>query len=103
MLINYFKYCVYFWALTCLYPAILLAQGQLKVQVITNAISTEEQNFWKHTNQKYSEKDSIGVVNLAKQIQNKAINKGFVESSYSLLKQDSLNFELQFKLGTPYK
>lgn len=88
--------------LICLFPAVVLAQGKINVQVISNASTTEEQKFWKHTNQSYKEKDSTSVSELAQAIHIKAVNKGFAEASYLSIALDSSSYLIHFKLGKKY-
>jgi hypothetical protein len=80
-----------------------LAQKAISIFIITQKEQAEEIKFWKHINQKYIEKDSLAVNFLAKEIQNKAITKGFVTASYQIEWIDSCSANVLFKLGKPYK
>jgi outer membrane protein assembly factor BamA len=79
------------------------AQQGITVSITELKPSAENEKFWKTINQKYREKDSLSVVNLARQIQNKAINKGFIATKYLLEKKDSFNYHVQFQLGEQYR
>lgn len=87
----------------CIYPTILLGQQQFEVKIIKDAKTEDEIKFWKKIHQKFTEKDTLGVVSLAKEIQNKAINKGYALASYLVVWQDSAQVDLQFKLGMQYQ
>ena len=86
-----------------LLPLLLLAQGDIKVLIIPVETNEDAVKFWKHVNLKYNVKDSIAMLNLANEIQEKAINKGFIESKYKKLVIDSNQIELQFNIGPRYK
>lgn len=103
MLKKHLQYFLVTMAFLCHSPAILLGQQPIKVNIIYIGNSAEEIKFWKQTHQKYTEKDSLSVINLAKQIQTKAINKGFVAASYHLTWSDTAHAELSFKLGRLYE
>jgi outer membrane protein assembly factor BamA len=90
-------------ALNCLFCPILLAQKVFSVNIIAQKEQAEEIKFWKQTNQKYIEKDSLAVHILVKEIQNKAVNRGFVTASYQIEWIDSAQVKVHFKLGKPYK
>jgi outer membrane protein assembly factor BamA len=87
----------------CIYPPILLGQQQFDVKIIKDAKTEDEIKFWKKINQKFTEKDTIGVISLAKEIQNKAVNKGYALASYLVVWQDSSQVDLHFKLGMQYQ
>ena len=87
----------------CLYPAILKGQQAIQVSIQYVDEDAAALKFWKQTHLKYIEKDSISVVSLALQIQNKAINKGFVSTSYFIAWKDSAQVEMHFKLGMQFK
>jgi outer membrane protein assembly factor BamA len=73
------------------------------VQIIAQKEEAEEIKFWKQTHQQYDEKDSLAVLALTKDIQNKAINKGFVEAAYRLDWIDSSKVNVHIKLGKHYQ
>lgn len=97
------KYAVIVWLITSLNCPVIVAQNNINVIITTQKAEADEIKFWKKTNQKYIEKDSLGVINLTKEIQNKAINKGFVEASYHLEWIDSAHVNVIFKLGKQYQ
>jgi outer membrane protein assembly factor BamA len=65
--------------------------------------SERSASFWKGLNKSYQEKDSASVLLLAKQIQLKAINKGFIASQYRIIQKDSANYQIQVQLGAQYR
>lgn len=81
----------------------MLAQNKISVQIIAQKEEAEEIKFWKQTHQQYDEKDSLAVLALTKDIQNKAINKGFVEAAYRLDWIDSSKVNVHIKLGKHYQ
>jgi len=89
--------------LNSLFCPILMAQKQITVEINAPKVEVDEIKFWKQTNQKYLEKDSLAMIKLAKDIQFKAINKGFVEASYNFVWIDSARVNINFKLGKPYQ
>jgi len=89
--------------LNSLFCPILMAQKQITIEINAPKVEVDEIKFWKQTNQKYLEKDSLAIIKLAKDIQFKAINKGFVEASYNFVWIDSARVNINFKLGKPYQ
>jgi outer membrane protein assembly factor BamA len=83
----------------------MLAFSQKGVSVSLVSIDASERSasFWKGINKTYQEKDSASVLLLAKQIQLKAINKGFIASQYRIIQKDSANYQIQVQLGDQYR
>jgi outer membrane protein assembly factor BamA len=83
----------------------MLAFSQKGVSVSLVSIDASERSasFWKGINKTYQEKDSASVLLLAKQIQLKAINKGFIASQYRIILKDSANYQIQVQLGDQYR
>jgi outer membrane protein assembly factor BamA len=86
-----------------LFPLLLLAQGEINVKVIPVEATEETTKFWKHINLRYSVKDSLSLINLATEIQEKAVNKGFIESKFKMFEIDSNEVELHFNIGKRYE
>lgn len=103
MILRRLKYIVFCTVISCLLCPTLLAQNAISISIISPKEQVEEIRFWKQTNQKYIEKDSLAVQVLVKEIQNKAINKGFVTASYHIEWMDSSRVNVNFKLGKLYK
>ena len=90
-------------AIICLKPIEIMGQKPIAVALLHDSKAKEELKFWKTLNQRFNEKDSLSVVNLAHEIQNKAVNKGFIASAYLIEWRDSSKVDLKFKLGEQYK
>lgn len=103
MLINKRTYCLLVLVVICLWPFILWAQQPIHVQITHEENSIEELKFWKQTHSKFIEKDSMAVLKLAKDIEFKAINKGFVAVNYKTIWKDTSTVVLHFTLGQQYQ
>jgi outer membrane protein assembly factor BamA len=79
------------------------AQKGVSVSLVSIDASERSASFWKGLNKSYQEKDSASVLLLAKQIQLKAINKGFIASQYRIIQKDSANYQIQVQLGAQYR
>lgn len=79
------------------------AQKGVSVSLVSIDASERSASFWKGINKTYQEKDSASVLLLAKQIQLKAINKGFIASQYRVIQKDSANYQIQVQLGDQYR
>jgi outer membrane protein assembly factor BamA len=79
------------------------AQKGVSVSLVSIDASERSASFWKGINKTYQEKDSASVLLLAKQIQLKAINKGFIASQYRIIQKDSANYQIQVQLGDQYR
>jgi outer membrane protein assembly factor BamA len=79
------------------------AQKGVSVSLVSIDASERSASFWKGLNKSYQEKDSASVLLLAKQIQLKAINKGFIASQYRIIQKDSANYQIQVQLGDQYR
>lgn len=86
-----------------LLPMLVFAQKGVSVSLVSIDAGERSASFWKGINKTYQEKDSASVVLLAKQIQLKAINKGFIASQYRVIQKDSANFQIQVQLGDQYR
>lgn len=90
-------------AIFCLFTGILRAQQPISVELIHTDSNEASIKFWKNINKKYIEKDSLGMMRLAAQIQSKAINKGFIKAQYKFIPKDSASYQIYFQLGEPYQ
>jgi len=79
------------------------AQKGVSVSLVSIDASERSASFWKGIHKTYQEKDSASVLLLAKQIQLKAINKGFIASQYRVIQKDSANYQIQVQLGDQYR
>ncbi len=86
-----------------LLPMLVFAQKGVSVSLVSIDASERSASFWKGINKTYQEKDSASVLLLAKQIQLKAINKGFIASQYRVIQKDSANYQIQVQLGDQYR
>ncbi|MFN5831291.1 MAG: POTRA domain-containing protein, partial [Bacteroidota bacterium] len=82
---------------------LVFAQKGVSVSLVSIDASERSASFWKGINKTYQEKDSASVLLLAKQIQLKAINKGFIASQYRVIQKDSANYQIQVQLGDQYR
>ncbi len=78
-------------------------QQNIIIQRSTTSGSKSEEQFFKSLNKKYQVKDSLEVHEIAAQIQKKAINSGFPETSYHITKKDSVTTEIFIELGKYYQ
>lgn len=102
MLIKQSIFLLFFAAFFCANIPILCGQQPISVEIKSEDNPNTSSKFWKNINKKYLEKDSIAVINLAKTIQNKAINKGFIAAQYYVIIKDSVNHEIHFTIGNQY-
>jgi outer membrane protein assembly factor BamA len=86
-----------------LLPMLVFAQKGVSVSLVSIDASERSASFWKGIHKTYQEKDSASVLLLAKQIQLKAINKGFIASQYRVIQKDSANYQIQVQLGDQYR
>ncbi len=82
---------------------LVFAQKGVSVSLVSIDANERNASFWKGINKTYQEKDSASVLLLAKQIQLKAINKGFIASQYRVIQKDYANFQIQVQLGDQYR
>ena len=82
---------------------LVFAQKGVSVSLVSIDASERSASFWKGIHKTYQEKDSASVLLLAKQIQLKAINKGFIASQYRVIQKDSANYQIQVQLGDQYR
>ena len=82
---------------------LVFAQKGVSVSLVSIDASERSASFWKGIHKTYQEKDSASVLLLAKQIQLKAINKGFIASQYIVIQKDSANYQIQVQLGDQYR
>lgn len=90
-------------AASSLLPMLVFAQKGVSVSLVSIDANERSASFWKGINKTYQEKDSASVVLLAKQIQLKAINKGFIASQYRVIQKDSVDYQIQVQLGDQYR
>ena len=86
-----------------LLPMLVFAQKGVSVSLVSIDASERSASFWKGIHKTYQEKDSASVLLLTKQIQLKAINKGFIASQYRVIQKDSANYQIQVQLGDQYR
>lgn len=103
LLINRFVLLAFFAALFCFKTSNLKAIEPILVSIIPSNTNDLSDKFWKNINKRHSLKDSLAINQLAKEIQNKAIQKGFVMAQYKIQKKDTNTIEINFDLGKQFQ
>ena len=86
-----------------LLSAKLWAQEKLEMKLILQDSTSVSNKFIKKINKSYNAKDSFALVEIAKQVQQKAINSGFVAASYQIKNTAEGQFTMLLHAGMQYK